>query len=40
MPERIDSHHHFWRPGRADYGWLRPDLPALAPLVGASDCGF
>ena len=33
MPERIDSHHHFWRPARGDYGWLRPDLPALAPLV-------
>jgi L-fuconolactonase len=26
---RIDAHHHLWRPGRGDYGWLTPDLPAL-----------
>src|SRR5712675_2031518 len=26
---RIDSHVHFWRLARADYGWL---TPALAPI--------
>jgi len=26
---RIDAHHHFWRPGRGDYGWLTPELTAL-----------
>lgn len=31
--QRIDSHQHFWRPSRGDYGWLRADVPALAPLV-------
>ena len=30
---RIDAHQHFWRPARGDYGWLRPDVPALAPLL-------
>ena len=30
---RIDSHQHFWRPSRGDYGWLRADEPALEPLV-------
>lgn len=29
---RVDSHQHFWRPSRGDYGWLRPDVPQLAPL--------
>jgi L-fuconolactonase len=29
---RVDSHQHFWRPSRGDYGWLRPDVPELAPL--------
>ena len=33
MTQRIDSHHHFWRPARGDYAWLRADVPALAPLV-------
>lgn len=32
MPLRIDAHQHFWRPARGDYGWLRADEPALAPL--------
>lgn len=32
MLQRIDAHQHFWRPGRGDYGWLRADEPALAPL--------
>ena len=26
---RIDSHQHFWRLSRGDYGWLTPDLGAL-----------
>ena len=26
---RIDSHQHFWRLDRADYGWLTPDLNGL-----------
>jgi len=30
---RIDSHQHYWRPARGDYGWLRADVPALAPLL-------
>jgi L-fuconolactonase len=30
---RIDSHQHFWRPSRGDYGWLRAGEPALAPLL-------
>ena len=25
----IDSHQHFWRLDRGDYGWL---TPALAPI--------
>ncbi|MEY4748498.1 MAG: hypothetical protein RIQ60_712 [Pseudomonadota bacterium] len=29
---RIDAHQHFWRPARGDYGWLRPDVPALASI--------
>jgi predicted TIM-barrel fold metal-dependent hydrolase len=33
MIQRIDSHQHFWRPARGDYGWLRADVPAVAPLV-------
>ncbi|MDB5622004.1 MAG: putative metal-dependent hydrolase of the TIM-barrel fold protein, partial [Devosia sp.] len=32
MSERIDSHCHFWRLDRGDYGWLRPDARALAPI--------
>jgi L-fuconolactonase len=23
----VDAHQHFWDPGRADYGWLKPDNP-------------
>ncbi len=33
MTARIDSHHHFWRVARGDYGWLRADELAIAPLV-------
>jgi L-fuconolactonase len=29
---RVDAHQHFWRLSRADYRWLRADMPALAPL--------
>ena len=32
MP-RIDAHQHFWQPARGDYGWLRADDAAVAPLV-------
>lgn len=39
---RVDAHHHIWRVGRGDYGWLTPDLPIyrdyrlpdLRPLLG------
>jgi L-fuconolactonase len=39
---RVDAHHHVWRVGRGDYGWLTPDLPIyrdyrlpdLLPLLG------
>lgn len=30
---RIDSHQHFWIAARGDYGWLRADDPASAPLA-------
>jgi L-fuconolactonase len=26
---RIDSHQHFWRLARGDYGWLTPELAAI-----------
>jgi len=26
---QLDSHQHFWRPSRGDYGWLTPDLVPL-----------
>src|SRR5690348_5423241 len=29
MNTRVDSHQHFWRLDRGDYGWL---TPALAPI--------
>lgn len=39
---RIDAHHHVWRIGRGDYGWLKPGMPIhrdytladLRPLLG------
>lgn len=31
MNVRVDAHHHVWRLGRGDYGWLQP-VPALAPI--------
>src|SRR5689334_21503612 len=24
---RIDSHHHYWKPARADYYWMGPETP-------------
>ncbi|WP_176444956.1 amidohydrolase family protein [Paenibacillus herberti] len=26
---RIDSHQHYWRIERGDYGWITPDIPVL-----------
>jgi L-fuconolactonase len=46
MSPRVDSHQHFWRLDRGDYGWLTPAhepiyrdyLPAdLAPLLARAD---
>jgi L-fuconolactonase len=34
---RIDAHHHFWRPARADYGWLTPKLETLYRDFDAQD---
>lgn len=39
---RVDAHHHVWRIGRGDYGWIAPGLPLhrdyrladLRPLLG------
>jgi len=28
-PMRIDSHQHYWRISRNDYGWITPELPVL-----------
>ena len=49
MPARfIDSHQHFWRLHRGDYGWITPDLAPihrdfgpgdLAPLLAAAGVG-
>lgn len=33
MTARVDSHQHFWRVSRGDYGWLRADDPAVAKLM-------
>ena len=33
MTARIDSHQHFWRISRGDYGWLRAGDPAVAKLM-------
>jgi L-fuconolactonase len=29
MTARVDSHQHFWRLDRGDYGWLTPDLQPI-----------
>ena len=48
MTSIVDSHQHFWRLDRGDYGWLTPDLspiyrdclPAqLAPLIASAGVG-
>jgi L-fuconolactonase len=26
---RIDSHQHYWKPGRGDYYWMNPAVPVL-----------
>jgi L-fuconolactonase len=36
-PPRIDAHHHFWDPARADYPWLTPDLAAIDRAFGPDD---
>ncbi|WGF86505.1 amidohydrolase family protein [Marinivivus vitaminiproducens] len=46
-PCRIDSHQHFWRIERGDYGWMTPDMPIardflpddLQPLLAEHDIG-
>ena len=30
MTERIDAHHHLWRYGAREYGWINADMKALA----------
>jgi L-fuconolactonase len=34
---QIDSHQHFWRPSRGDYGWLTSDLIPLYRDFGPAD---
>ncbi|HSE76069.1 MAG TPA: amidohydrolase, partial [Dongiaceae bacterium] len=34
---RIDSHQHFWRLDRGDYGWLTPELGLIHRDFGAGD---
>ncbi len=34
---RIDAHQHFWRPERADYGWLTPAKGLLYRAFGPAD---
>lgn len=34
---RIDSHQHFWRLNRGDYGWLTPELGLIHRDFGADD---
>jgi L-fuconolactonase len=29
MSGRVDSHQHFWRLDRGDYGWLTPQLGSI-----------
>lgn len=37
MPLRIDAHHHFWDPARANYPWLTDDLAVIKRSFGPSD---
>ena len=30
--EMVDAHCHYWQLARGDYGWLREDVEALAPI--------
>jgi L-fucono-1,5-lactonase len=34
---RVDSHHHFWDPSRADYPWMTDELVAIRRAFGADD---
>lgn len=34
---RVDAHHHFWDPARANYPWLTPDLAAIDRAFGPAD---
>jgi len=34
---RIDAHQHFWRIGRGDYFWMRPDVEVLYRDYGPED---
>jgi L-fuconolactonase len=34
---RIDSHQHFWKLSRGDYGWLTPELGAIYRDFGPDD---
>jgi len=34
---QIDSHQHFWRLERGDYGWLTPALAAIHRDYGPDD---
>ena len=34
---RIDAHHHFWDPSRADYPWLTDDLAPIRRPFGPAD---
>jgi len=36
-PARVDAHHHFWDPTRAEYPWLTPDLAAIDRAFGPED---
>jgi L-fuconolactonase len=34
---RVDAHHHFWDPGRADYPWMTDALAAIRRPFGPDD---
>ena len=34
---RVDAHHHFWDPGRADYPWMTEGLAAIRRPFGPDD---
>jgi L-fuconolactonase len=34
---RVDSHHHFWDPTRADYPWMTDELVAIRRAFGPDD---